>query len=87
MKIRFVCWDWKGQPDIEWLNEALKDVFNGKNTPCVMEIETDGDDCAIVVSSEIVDKKQAQKIYDDYDELPEEMHPSNKVLDIELPQG
>jgi len=85
MKIRFVMWDWKDQPDLKWLNESLQDVFNKKNAPCITQVDTGGDSYAVVVSGEIINDKQAQKIYDRYDRLPDEKNPHNKVLDIKWP--
>jgi len=85
MKIRFVTWDWKEQPDIGEFNESLASVFNDKNAPCVILIDTGSDSYTVVVSGEIIDEKQAQRIYDIYDCLPDGKDPYNETLDIECP--
>ena len=85
MKIRFVMCDWKEQLDLGWLNESLRDVFNGKNVSCITQVDTGGDPYAVVVSGKVIDKEQAQKIYKLYDDLPDEASPYNKVLDIKWP--
>ncbi len=85
MKIRFVQWDWKESPDMIWFNEALRDVFNGSNTPCVSEVNTGADLFAVVISAEVINTQQAEAIWERYTELPDEEHPNNKVLDIEWP--
>src|SRR3989338_6466317 len=33
MKIRFVRWDWREQPDMSQLESALSEVFDGKDVP------------------------------------------------------
>ncbi|OGH87947.1 MAG: hypothetical protein A2469_01695 [Candidatus Magasanikbacteria bacterium RIFOXYC2_FULL_40_16] len=87
MKIRFISWDWKEQIELEFLNKALQEVFNSKNAPCVTQIlDTGGDSYAVVVSGEVIDEKQAQKIYDRYNLLPIGKNPYVKVLDIKCPE-
>ena len=85
MKIRFVMWDWKEQPDIEWFNHALQDTFNGKNAPCVTLVDAGGDTFVVVVSGEKIDERQAQEVYDTYRDLPDDENSDNEVLDIEWP--
>ena len=86
MKIRFVMWDWKALIDIEWLDKALADVFNGKNLPSITVVDSGGDSYYIVVSSDPLTEEQAQKVYEKYNRRRDERNPCNKVLEIKWPQ-
>ncbi len=87
MKIRFLMWDWKGQVDIEWFNEALANVFNGKNLPSITEIDPDSDSYEIVVCSDALTKDQAQAIWEACTDLEDEHHPLNTVVEIDLQEA
>ena len=78
-----MTWDWKEQLDFSVLNEALQDVFNGRNVPSITDAQFDGDSSAAVISSEPIEVEQAKKIYHRYAGLEDDKNPHNKVIEIE----
>lgn len=63
MKIRFLDL----RTDLGLLSEVLQQVFDGKNAPCVRQVDSRlGDLDTVVISSEPIDPGTAQWIYRDY---------------------
>jgi len=58
----FVMWDYKEQISIPELNAALEQVED----PTIYEIETGGDEYAVVVCPSNFSQKQAQEYFTDY---------------------
>lgn len=60
MKMRVLVWDWREQPDIGDINNAIWEVFDGTHAPSLTEVPTEGDYVAVVVSGGEVTLEEAQ---------------------------
>lgn len=64
MKHEIVMWDWKERIDLDHLNDAIKNVFDGQNAPRIHQVDT-GQDChAIVVASTELSPEQVQAFWE-----------------------
>jgi hypothetical protein len=82
MRIRFILWDWKGSPNLEKVNDFLREVYNGKNAPSIVEVTTGGDSGTAVVCSGVIDAKEAQKIYNRFKRCGDSTTPYNVLREI-----
>lgn len=82
MKVKFIAWDWKEQPYIDWLNKSLQEVFNGNVVPTINEVDTNSDTNVVVISSEKIGKARAQAIYDRYAD-EEDPDPFDQPIDVD----
>lgn len=64
--VRIISWDWRGQPDIEELNEAVSAVFDGIHCPQVTSVDTGGDEYAVLVSPAPMTSAEAQAAYEEH---------------------
>jgi hypothetical protein len=67
LKCRCSTWDWKGQVDIEELNFFVQEVFNGRDVPVLIGVETECDMFAVVVCEKEITQEQAQGLYEAYE--------------------
>lgn len=63
-KHEVIMWDWRERIDLDHLNDAIKNVFDGQNAPCIHQVDT-GQDCyAIVVASAEMTRDQVQAVWE-----------------------
>jgi hypothetical protein len=63
-KHEVIMWDWRERIDLDHLNDAIKNVFDGCNAPRIHQVDT-GQDCyAIVVGSADMTKEQVQAAWE-----------------------
>ena len=63
-KHQVIMWDWRDRIDLDELNDAIRDVFDGKSAPRIHQVDT-GQDCyAIVVASVEMTQEQAQAAWE-----------------------
>lgn len=64
MKVQFVSWDWKSQPDVDELGKALQNVYDGQHVPCLTGIpDSQSDSYVVLLSGRAVTGEEAQKIF------------------------
>lgn len=56
-----ISWDWRQQPDLIKLREAVRRVSGGACD--LAEIDTGGDDYAVVIADHVVDDAEARELY------------------------
>lgn len=60
-----IQWDWKEQPDIEAINDAINAVADTGNRPKAFRVETESDEYAIVITDSEATQEEAQALYED----------------------
>jgi len=63
--VKIVTWDWRESPDLEEVNLALAEVYDGKTLPTINEIDTNCDSYAWLFSGQPVSETKAQAIFDE----------------------
>ena len=74
-RVTLFTWDWKEQPDLDAISEALRHRWNGTTCPKIVTVEDSGGDLYVaIVTGEPMTKAEAQALWDDWDyEYEEEM--------------
>ena len=63
-----ITWDWRQQPDVEELNNALEDIISNGYPPTVYTADTASDEYAWVVSSNCgLIPKEVQEIFNNWE--------------------
>ncbi len=60
----FIVWDWKGRPDIEEINAAVHDVYDGEHCPSIILVpDSGGDEFVATISSQTITPEIAQRVW------------------------
>jgi hypothetical protein len=59
---RVLSWDWRGQPDLNQLAAAIRDLSEGRVS--VQQVDTGSDEYAIVLSDEPLTASQATTLWE-----------------------
>jgi hypothetical protein len=60
-RVELLTWDWRGQPDFDYLARLLRDVSGG--TVHMAQADTGSDEYALVFSNEPITADQATAFY------------------------
>lgn len=58
-----VEWDYKSNPDVKAINDAIRKIYPARASFCV--VNTDSDSFAFVIGDEMLNQRYAQQFYDE----------------------
>ncbi len=64
---KIITWDWKAQPDVAKITEAIAYIYQTGARPKLFQIETQEDSYGIVVTDADCPQEEAQVLYDHAD--------------------
>lgn len=59
-------WDHREMPDSKEINKALKAIAEAGKTPCLIRVDTQSDECGVLITSDVtLSKETASDIFED----------------------